>query len=74
MPEGPEIKQEADRLKEAIGAPLLGDPLYASGGRVKDLDALPGDLGYQLHAHRLSLCDPRGQHFHFAAPLPTGLC
>ena len=58
----------------AIGAPLLGDPLYAPGGRVKDLDALPGDLGYQLHAHRLSLCDPRGQYFHFAAPLPTGLC
>ncbi|MDE0964726.1 MAG: RluA family pseudouridine synthase [Candidatus Latescibacteria bacterium] len=57
----------------AIGAPLLGDPLYVRGGRVGDVDALPGDLGYQLHAHRLRLRDPKGQRLCFEAPLPIGL-
>ena len=57
----------------SIGAPLLGDPLYAAGGGIKDVDALPGDLGYQLHAHRLSLRDPKGTQLDFEAPLPTGL-
>lgn len=57
----------------AIGAPLLGDPLYVAGGWVGDFDALPGDLGYQLHAHRLRLRDPRGQLLRFEAPLPANL-
>ena len=57
----------------AIGAPLLGDPLYAPGGRTRDFDALPGDSGYLLHAHRLSLIDPAGQRLHFESELPTGL-
>jgi 23S rRNA pseudouridine1911/1915/1917 synthase len=57
----------------AIGAPLLGDPLYVSGGRVGDSDALPGDLGYHLHAHRLRLRDPQGQLLEFEAPLPADL-
>ena len=57
----------------AIGAPLLGDPLYVRGGRVGDFDALPGDLGYHLHAHRLRLRDPQGQLLRFEAPLPADL-
>lgn len=57
----------------AIGAPLLGDPLYVAGGWVKDLGALPGDLGYQLHAHRLILLDPQGTQLRFEAPLPASL-
>jgi len=57
----------------AIGAPLLGDPLYAPGGWVRDFDVLPGDLGYHLHAHRLKLRDPQGQLLEFEAPLPTDL-
>jgi 23S rRNA pseudouridine1911/1915/1917 synthase len=56
-----------------IGAPLLGDPLYAPGGWVRDFDALPGDQGYHLHAHRLRLRDPSGQLLKFEAPLPAGL-
>jgi 23S rRNA pseudouridine1911/1915/1917 synthase len=57
----------------AIGAPLLGDPLYVRGGKIGNVDALPGDLGYLLHAHRLRLCDPEAKHLAFAAPLPPGL-
>ena len=57
----------------AIGAPLLGDPLYVTGGLAGDFDALPGDLGYHLHAHRLNLRDPRGQLLRFEAPLPPDL-
>lgn len=57
----------------AVGAPLLGDPLYVTGGRAGDFDALPGDLGYHLHAHRLNLRDPRGRLLRFEAPLPPDL-
>jgi 23S rRNA pseudouridine1911/1915/1917 synthase len=53
----------------AAGAPLLGDPLYGPGG-VARAEALPGDGGYQLHAHRLSLSPPDGQGFSLEAPLP----
>lgn len=43
----------------AAGSPLAGDPLYASGGGLKeDGTALPGDAGYFLHAERLSLLHP----------------
>jgi 23S rRNA pseudouridine1911/1915/1917 synthase len=56
----------------AAGAPLLGDPLYQPGGRAR-ADALPGDGGYQLHAHRLSLSPPEGQPIVLEAPLPPGL-
>jgi len=41
--------------------------------RVGNVDALPGDLGYQLHAHRLRLRDPKGQLLRFEAPLPIAL-
>lgn len=57
----------------AIGAPLLGDPLYVAGGRDVEGDALPGDPGYLLHAHRLRLVDPRGRVLTFEAPLPAPL-
>ena len=43
----------------ACGHPLVGDPLYLSGGGVRDDGAVPGDLGYLLHAARLTLRHPR---------------
>jgi 23S rRNA pseudouridine1911/1915/1917 synthase len=43
----------------AIGHPLLGDPLYGSGGLPKPHSrALPGDPGYSLHAAELSFRHP----------------
>ena len=56
----------------AIGAPLLGDPLYGSGGGVNP-EALPGDPGYRLHAHRLTLPWPAGQRLVLEAPPPPEL-
>jgi 23S rRNA pseudouridine1911/1915/1917 synthase len=53
----------------AAGAPLLGDPLYAPGGLARP-EALPGDGGYQLHAHRLALRRPDGSLLELAAPPP----
>jgi 23S rRNA pseudouridine1911/1915/1917 synthase len=42
------------------GHPLCGDPLYAAGGLpLPGTHALPGDLGYLLHALRLELVHPR---------------
>ncbi|WLT33191.1 RluA family pseudouridine synthase [Geothrix sp. PMB-07] len=42
------------------GHPLAGDPLYGPGGTPRPgSTALPGDLGYLLHAHRLELTHPR---------------
>jgi 23S rRNA pseudouridine1911/1915/1917 synthase len=38
----------------AVGAPLLGDPLYLPGGEARP-DALPGDGGYWLHARSVEL-------------------
>ena len=42
----------------AAGHPLVGDPLYVAGGGLGPRPALPGDPGYRLHAHRLSLDHP----------------
>jgi 23S rRNA pseudouridine1911/1915/1917 synthase len=43
----------------AAGHPLVGDPLYRAGGGLRgDGGALPGDLGYLLHAERLCLRHP----------------
>ena len=56
----------------ALGAALLGDPLYRSGGSARP-DALPGDGGYRLHAHRFSLISPEGQPLQLEAPLPPEL-
>lgn len=56
----------------AIGHPLLGDPLYASGGQPKlDEPGLPGDAGYWLHAKRLVLEHPVSRKcLDLNAPLP----
>jgi len=43
----------------ALGAPLLGDPLYLPGGLAR-ADRLPGDGGYQLRAQRLAIQRPDG--------------
>ena len=71
----------------AAGYPLLGDPLYAVGG-VPQLPwsgrepsatesqrlARPGDGGYHLHAHHLTLAHPRtGETLAFTASLPLPL-
>jgi 23S rRNA pseudouridine1911/1915/1917 synthase len=41
------------------GHPLVGDPLFGPGGTpLPGSTALPGDLGYQLHAHRLEVAHP----------------
>ena len=52
----------------AAGYPLLGDPLYGVGGipKIADIPSgqalpVPGDLGYWLQAHRLTLAHPRTQ-------------
>jgi 23S rRNA pseudouridine1911/1915/1917 synthase len=43
-----------------IGHPLVGDPLYGTGGiPLPDTRALPGDPGYHLHSAELSFCHPR---------------
>jgi 23S rRNA pseudouridine1911/1915/1917 synthase len=42
----------------AAGHPLVGDPLYGPGGLPLADPGLPGDLGYRLHAHRLTLAHP----------------
>ena len=56
----------------SIGFPLVGDPLYVSGG-VPLPDALPGDLGYYLHAWHLTFTHPTaGQPMTLTAPPPEG--
>ena len=56
----------------ALGAPLLGDPLYLPGGLALE-ERLPGEGGYQLHAYKLGLSLPGGENLHLCAPPPTGL-
>jgi 23S rRNA pseudouridine1911/1915/1917 synthase len=57
----------------AAGHPLTGDPLYGPGGHARP-DAVPSELGYQLHAASLSFVHPRdGQPIVVTAPLPPGL-
>lgn len=58
-----------------IGHPLLGDPLYASGGQPRlDQPGLPGDSGYWLHAKRLVFDHPvTGERVVLEAPLPEVL-
>ncbi|MEL7476095.1 MAG: RluA family pseudouridine synthase [Cyanobacteria bacterium P01_A01_bin.3] len=63
----------------SIGYPLLGDPLYISGGSVRLGDSaettpVPGDCGYDLHAHRLIFTHPESQRrIAVEAPLPPEL-
>ncbi|MHC1743708.1 MAG: RluA family pseudouridine synthase [Syntrophobacteraceae bacterium] len=41
------------------GHPLVGDPLYTAGGQPGTASAaLPGDIGYRLHAERVALHHP----------------
>jgi 23S rRNA pseudouridine1911/1915/1917 synthase len=56
----------------AAGAPLLGDPLYDSGGLARGA-VLPGEGGYRLHAHRLRLPQPGAGVLELEAPLPSEL-
>ncbi len=56
----------------AIGAPLLGDPLYRPGG-VADPAARPGDGGYALQAWQLELLLPSGAPLTLTVPDPLGL-
>lgn len=42
----------------AAGHPLVGDPLYVSGGVPGSHPGLPGDGGFHLHSHRLVLAHP----------------
>ncbi|KEF42526.1 MAG: pseudouridine synthase [Cyanobium sp. CACIAM 14] len=55
----------------AVGAPLLGDPLYVPGGLARP-GALPGEGGYRLRAQRLCLSRPDGSPLALEAALPEG--
>ncbi len=56
------------------GYPLLGDPLYAAGGGIRDFERLPGDTGYLLHAQRLGFRHPAtGSNFEVECPPPPEL-
>ena len=76
-----EVKIETGRPHQirihlaAAGHPLVGDPLYASGGLFKEAQtALPGDIGYLLHAHKLLLKHPAtGNLLELECPPPPGL-
>lgn len=59
----------------AAGHPLVGDPLYASGGLpAVDTQAVPGDPGYQLHAAELRFPHPRmGNEVRIECEEPAGL-
>jgi len=60
----------------AAGHPLLGDPLYQSGGLpAPDSRALPGDPGYQLHSAELCFRHPTSrQPLLLECPPPPLLC
>ena len=58
----------------AAGHPLLGDPLYVTGGVPGPRPGLPGEGGYRLHAHRLVLDHPAtGARLALECGLPPGL-
>jgi len=56
----------------AMGAPLLGDPLYRAGG-LPDPGALPGLGGYRLQAWRLELRRPDRAWLRLEVPRPLAL-
>jgi 23S rRNA pseudouridine1911/1915/1917 synthase len=58
----------------SIGHPLVGDPLYGSGGRpLENLPGLPGDGGYFLHTQFLKFRHPiTGEQINLEAALPSG--
>jgi 23S rRNA pseudouridine1911/1915/1917 synthase len=56
-----------------FGYPLIGDPLYGVGGLPRP-DAVPGDCGYYLHAHRIAFHHPTtGKKMSFCCPAPVEL-
>ncbi len=55
----------------ALGAPLLGDPLYRPGG-VAEASARPGEGGYRLQAWRLELPRPGAGRLVLEAPVALG--
>jgi 23S rRNA pseudouridine1911/1915/1917 synthase len=57
------------------GHPLVGDPLYGLGGLPREgILALPGDLGYFLHAERLAFAHPlTGEPLELRAEPPVEL-
>jgi 23S rRNA pseudouridine1911/1915/1917 synthase len=57
----------------SIGHPLVGDPLYGSGGQpLENLPGVPGDGGYFLHAQYLKFRHPiTGDQINLEAPLPS---
>jgi 23S rRNA pseudouridine1911/1915/1917 synthase len=58
----------------SVGHPLLGDPVYGSGGGILEAPGLPGDAGYILHAHRMKFRHPAlGREISIEAPLPECL-
>jgi len=59
-----------------IGHPLVGDPLYAAGGKpILNHPGLPGDAGYWLHAKRLTFQHPSSGHpIDLVTALPEILC
>ena len=68
----------------AAGYPLMGDPLYKSGGLARSLSPgeasspmnipVPGDCGYHLHAYALSFAAPHtGEHLQIVCPPPPAL-
>jgi 23S rRNA pseudouridine1911/1915/1917 synthase len=42
----------------AAGYPLVGEPLYVTGGVPGSRPGLPGEGGFHLHSHRLTLAHP----------------
>jgi 23S rRNA pseudouridine1911/1915/1917 synthase len=55
----------------AIGHPLVGDPFYAAGGQPSKESHLVSDIGYLLHAWRVSFCHPSsGEDIAVVAPPP----
>ena len=56
------------------GHPLIGDPVYETGGGLKHHPGLPGDGGYLLHAEKLQFSHPAsGQRMTFIATPPPEL-
>lgn len=56
----------------ALGAPLLGDPLYRPGGGAA-AEGRPGEGGYRLQAWRLEIERPSGGLLELQLPDPLGL-
>jgi 23S rRNA pseudouridine1911/1915/1917 synthase len=51
----------------ALGAPLLGDPLYLPGGQAR-VHVLPGEGGYHLHAYTMCITGMGGEILELKAP------